>query len=94
MIYISFLKITRENLMMPCNICSPADQHGLRQPFDAGGQMLKGLKQLGKTKYSPNGIKYERIYVCQDCGVKWKMIGSLGFSPSDKDVPVLEIVGR
>jgi hypothetical protein len=78
--------------MMPCNICSPVDEHGLRQPFDAEGKMLKGLKQRGRTKYSPNGMQYERIYICQDCGAKWKTKGTLGPNPTSIDMPVLEII--
>lgn len=49
--------------MMPCNVCSPVDEHELRQPFDAEGKMLKGLKQRGKTNFSPNGMQYERLYI-------------------------------
>jgi hypothetical protein len=78
--------------MMPCNICSPVDEHGLHQPFDAEGKLLKGLKQKGKTNYSPNRLYYERIYICQDCGAKWKMKGTLGPNPISKDEPLLEIV--
>jgi len=80
--------------MMPCNLCSPADENGIRQPFGSEGQMLLGLKQRGKTKYLPDGMSYERTYVCQDCGAEWKMIGKLGSNPSYIDIPILEIVRR
>ena len=80
--------------MMPCNLCSPANENGLRQPIGSEGQMLLGLKQRGKTKYLPDGISFERIYICQDCGAKWKMIGKLGQNPSVKEIPILEIVRR
>jgi hypothetical protein len=80
--------------MMPCNLCSPADENGMRQPFGIDGKKLLGLKQRGKTKYLPDGISYERTYICQDCGAKWKMIGKLGQNPSDKEIPLLEIVRR
>jgi|LakMenEpi03Aug12_release.lakeMendotaPanAssembly.Ray.scaffolds.fasta_scaffold891844_1 hypothetical protein len=80
--------------MMPCNLCSPIDENGIRQLYGTEGQLLLGLKQRGKTKYLPNGISYERVYVCQDCGAKWKWIGKLGPNPSDKEIPILEIVGR
>lgn len=78
--------------MLPCNICSPVDESGERRLTDLEGKPLLGLKQRGKTKYSPNGINFERIYVCQDCGSKWRMIGKRGVTPSYRDVPVLEIV--
>jgi hypothetical protein len=78
--------------MMPCRLCSPIDKDGIPQPFEKAGKLLKGLKQKGKTNYSPNGMHYERIYFCQDCGAKWKMKGTLGANPISIDVPVLEIV--
>jgi hypothetical protein len=52
--------------MMPCNICSPVDEHGLRQPFNAAGKILKGLKQEGKPNIrlmgcTMNGYIFARI---------------------------------
>ena len=66
--------------MMPCNLCGP---------FDATGQMRRGVKQVGKTKR--NGTQGERLYTCQDCGALWRMT----FDASTKEHqehPVLQLV--
>jgi hypothetical protein len=78
--------------MIPCQRCSPEDEHGNSLPTKVKTTTSLGLKQRGKTKYSPDHIYYERIYVCQDCGAKWKMTGNLGPNPSYQEVPFHEIV--
>lgn len=77
--------------MMPCKVCTPVDERGIPHSFEKAGKILKGLKQNGKTKYSRNEINFERVYICQDCGAKWKIKGSLA-SMKYKNVPLLEIV--
>jgi hypothetical protein len=76
--------------MMPCKLCTPVDERGI--PLSMGEpDSPKGLKQKGKTSYLPGGLVFERVYVCQDCGAKWKMKGSLA-SMTYKEIPMLEIV--
>lgn len=56
--------------MIPCKHCGPsAGAHAL----------LKGLKQIGKTRTS--GTRFERRYRCQDCGATCTMRGDLTSFP-------------
>lgn len=50
--------------MMPCRQCGPKDQNG---------QLRRGLKQIGKTRYE--GARFVRRYVCQDCQWVLRMTG-------------------
>lgn len=61
-----------EFLMMPCDRCSPSTESGPGSPYGSDGKMLRGLKQVGKTRMAvPCG---ERTYRCQDCGTVWRCI--------------------
>jgi hypothetical protein len=53
--------------MIPCKFCLP-----LRN----GSVKLKGLKEVGKTRYS--GTRYVRRYRCKDCGAIRTLRGELG----------------
>lgn len=66
--------------MIPCNLCSSGSV-----PIE--GQL--GLKQRGKTKR--DGTKFERFYVCQDCGALWHMVGDTA-TRTATDKPVFTVV--
>ncbi len=69
--------------MIPCKLCSPDADKGV-PPLDAEGKLLRGLKQVTKTKRSDvtwsnkygeitaPGAHGERLYRCQDCGALWR----------------------
>ena len=59
--------------MIPCKFCMPGRRAGV---------VLKGLKQVGKTKY--DGPRYVRRYRCQDCGATCTLRGELGPSSNDE----------
>jgi hypothetical protein len=80
--------------MIPCNFCSRKFRNGERCLFDANGNTLKDLKLVGKTKYKSDGISFERVYKCRDCGTSWRMIGRLGINPSYCEVPLLRVVDK
>jgi len=77
--------------MIPCRLCSPKDVRGEQCLSNSEGKWLLGLKQVGKTKYKKNGLDYMRFYRCQDCGMRWRMIGKIG-TMTFRDEPVLRIV--
>ena len=79
--------------MMPCNLCSPVGENGRYNPLDAEGKLLKGIKQVGKTRNKPNG-DVERVYRCLDCSARWMMLGNIYKPSSIHDVPVLEIINN
>lgn len=66
--------------MMPCRLC------GLR---GKDGNLNLGLKQKGKTRYEDT--KFERRYVCQDCGAHWRMLGDTA-TKETHDEPMLTLL--
>jgi hypothetical protein len=66
--------------MIPCHLCGAHDAHG---------NLRRGLKRRGKTK--TNGTKFERFYVCQDCGTLWQTTGDSATRQVD-DLPVYKFV--
>jgi hypothetical protein len=90
--------------MMPCKLCSPGDG----PPLDKDGKLLRGFKQVGKTKRADvvvldpsrghdlagvaENARGVRHYRCQDCGARWRMT----FNAVDRahtDAPELELIG-
>jgi uncharacterized Zn finger protein len=58
--------------MMPCDVCSPTEQRPGSLLGGPDGKMLRGLKQVGKTRMA--GTAGERHYRCQECGLLYRMI--------------------